>query len=219
MSDDRPSSPELPPQGELRRRRRRLTLLLAPVVIASAASLSGTALAPSLLVSAPLALISLNPVTRHLVLVSGLVDTVPFFAVAVARLFLPDPFYFLIGRLYGGDAVSWVERRSGRAGRLVRRVDAVFKKAGPLVLFVAPVGLICVLAGASRMRPSHFALINLAGTLTAVTLVRLFGVALERPIDIVRGFVEANVLLLTVVSTLLVLISVGVRRYRERPGR
>lgn len=214
MKDD-DAAPDFPLPAELRRRRRLLTLLLAPVVLTSAASLTGTALAPSLLIEAPLLLIALNPVTRHLVLVSGLVDATPFFLVAVTRLFLADPFYFLVGRSYGDDAVAWLERRSGYAGRLVRYVERLFQVAGPVVLFVAPLGLVSLLAGASRMRFHTFVVINLCGTITVVTLVRLFGVALERPLEVVRTFVEANVLLLTLISAGLVAVSVVVRHWRS----
>jgi membrane protein DedA with SNARE-associated domain len=212
------ASGPLPSRTEERRRRRRLAFALGPIAITSLASITGTALAPTLLVSAPLALIALNPVTRHLVLASGDLSTGSFFAVALARLFLPDPFYYLIGRWYGADAVDWIERRAGGAGQLVRFVERAFSRAGYVVLFIAPMGLICVLAGAARIRPVWFVLIDLAGTLTAITLVRLFGDVFATPLAQVRDFVAANVIMLTVLSASVALGSEAVRRWRARRG-
>ena len=216
MSDE--ASGPLPPRAEERRRRRRLAFALGPIVATSVASLTGTALAPTLLVTAPLALIALNPVVRHLVLASGDVSTGSFFAVALTRLFLPDPFYYLIGRWYGADAIDWIERRAGGAGRLVRFAERAFSRAGYVVLFIAPMGLICVLAGAARIRPAWFVAVDLAGTLTVITLVRLFGEAFASPLAQVRDLVAANVVLLTALSVTLALGSAAVRRWRARRG-
>jgi membrane protein DedA with SNARE-associated domain len=210
------SHSEHPTRRESRARRRQLFVLLVPIAATTIASAVGAALAPKLLVDHPLALLALNPVPRHLVLVSGSVDALPFTAVAAARLFFPDPFYFLVGRLYGSDAVRWVENRSGGAGRFVRFAERAFEKARYAVLFVAPAGLICVLAGASRMRTGPFVAVNLAGTLTGVTLARLFGEALAVPLEAVRDFIQANVLVLTAISVVLVASSVVLRRRQAR---
>lgn len=196
--------------------RRNLTALLVPIGVFAAASVVGTAFAPALLVHAPLALIALNPIYAHLILASNSIAAVPFFAVAVARLFASDPFYFLIGREYGGAAIEWVERRSPLAGRLARFVERLFERAGPLVLFVVPGGLVCVLAGASHMRARTFVAINLAGTVAVVALVRFSGHALADPLEVVRDFVQANILLLTGVSIVLVGVSTVIRRRRAK---
>ncbi len=196
--------------------RRKLTALLAPIGVLTVAGFAGTAFAPALLVHAPLALIALNPVYANLILASNSIAAVPFFAVAVLRLFASDPFFFLIGREYGDAAIEWVERRSPLAGRIARRVEQLFERAGPLVLFVVPGGLVCVLAGASHMKARTFVAINLAGTLSVVALVRAFGHALADPIEAVRAFVQANILLLTGVSFVLVALSTAIRRRRAR---
>ena len=198
--------------------RRKLTALIAPlgvlgVAVASRAPRSRR----RLLVRAPLALIALNPVYTHLILASNSIAPVPFFVVAVARLFAADPFYFLIGREYGGAAIEWVERRSALAGRVARFIERLFQRAGPVVLFVVPAGLVCVLAGASRMRARTFVAINLAGTLAVVLLVRAFGHAFADPIETVRNFVETNILVLTAVSALVVAVSALLRRKKARP--
>ena len=173
-------------------------------------------LAPALIGEHPLWLVALNPVVRHLVLATNSVDALPFYAVALARLFASDPFYFLIGRDFGRDAIEWIERRSGGAGRLVRFLERLFARVGLLLVFVAPAGFVCVLAGAARVSPTLFVTVNLAGTLTGITLARLFGAALAEPIDAVKDFVEANVVVLTLASLALVVLSSVVRRRRAR---
>lgn len=193
-----------------------LVLLLVPVVGTSILSLVGTALAPALIVESPLGLVALNAQFRHLILATNSVDALPFFAVALGRLFLADPFYYLLGRLYGEDAVQWIERKSGDAGAVVRWGERMFARFGLLLLLVAPINLVCVLAGAARVRPVPFAIVNLLGTFGGLVLVRLFGAALADPIEVVIGFVADNVLVLTIASIVIVIVSTIVRRRRQR---
>ena len=212
-------TPSLPTAEESRRRRILLVALLAPIFLAAGATITGAALAPKLLADAPLLLIALNPVSRHLILASTATDFLPFVLVAMGRLFFPDPFYFAIGRLWGQDAIRWVERRMGGAGRWVRTVERLFARAGWLVLILAPVGFICVLAGASRMSTRLFVTLNLAATISWVLIVRQLGDVLEGPINLVRDFVADNVVALTIVSVVLVAVQLAARGRRERRGR
>ena len=192
----------------------RLSLLLAPVAVFFTAGLVGTAFAPALLGRAPLLLVALSPLYRHLVLASASVDPAPFVVVAVARLFATDPFLYAIGRQYGDDAIDWVEVRSGRAARIVRTVKLAFGRAAFLVLFVSPGPLVCMLAGASRMPVARFVVVNLAGTIAAVLLIRSFGVAFAEALEAVRAFIAANIVALTVISVALVAFSVLAKRRR-----
>lgn len=212
-------APPLPTPEQSRRRRIILTALLTPIVLTAVATATGTAMAPTLLVDAPLLLVALNPVSRHLILASTVTDFLPFVLVAVGRLFFPDSFYFAIGRIWGQDAINWVERRLGGAGRWVRTVEKLFQRAGWLVLMLAPVGFICVLAGASRMSARMFVALNLASTVTWVLVVRQLGDVLARPIAVVRDFVADNVVGLTIASVVLVAMQLFARSRRERRGR
>lgn len=193
-----------------------LALLLVPVVATSVMSLAGTALSPALLSGSPLGLIALNAQPRHLILATNSVEALPFFTVALVRLFLADPFYYLIGRGWGPDAIRWIERRSGGAGKLVRFAERTFARASVLLVFLAPVNLMCVLAGAARMRPLVFVSANLLGTLSALVLVRWFGAALADPIEVVLAFVKDNVRWLTLATIVLVLLSSLARRRRSK---
>jgi membrane protein DedA with SNARE-associated domain len=212
--DSTPPTP--PPPAPPAPRRRSLALLLVPIIGTTLMTLTGTALAPALLAEHPLLLVSLNPAPRHLVLATNSVDALPFFSVALARLFFPDPFYYLLGRAFGADAIEWIERRSGASGKFLRSIEKLFARAGVVLLFIAPAGLMCVLAGAARMRPGLFVAVNLLGTLTGLLLVRAFGAALADPIEAVRQFVQANVIALTLASVLVVMVSSYLRRRRAR---
>jgi membrane protein DedA with SNARE-associated domain len=211
-----PSPPTSPPPAPRLSRRRTLALLLAPIIGTTLLTLTGTVLAPALLAEHPLLLVSLNPAPRHLVLATNSVDALPFFAVALARLFFADPFYYLLGRGFGADAVAWIERRSGASGKLLRSIEKLFARAGVVLLFIAPAGLMCVLAGAARMRPLLFVVVNLLGTIAGLLVVRASGAALAEPIETVREFVQANVIALTLASVLVVMISSYLRRRRAR---
>jgi membrane protein DedA with SNARE-associated domain len=83
-------------------------------------------------------------------------------------------------------------------------------------LLVAPAGVVCLLAGAARMRPAVFVAINLAGTLIGLTLVRLLGERFAATIESVVAFVQANVVALTVATVLLVAFGAWRQQRRER---
>jgi len=205
-----------PSDAELLRQRRRLKLLLAPVIVLFVLRAIGVALAPALLERAPILLFLMAPLGRHLVLISPDLDLPSFIAVGMIGYFLVDPFTYLLGREYGQAAVDWVEQRSGVAGRWVRWVDRLFRRAAPVVLFITPGPFVNLLAGVAKMRVPIWLALNLAGTFMAVMVVRYFGAVLETWINAVRAFVDANVAELTIASVTIVVISMLLRRRRVR---
>jgi len=205
----------LTPEEEVRRRRK-LKILLAPVILTFVATSVGVAFAPALLDRAPIALILLAPLIRHLVLVSPALDAPTFYAVGLVGFFLVDPFAYLLGREYGTAAVDWIIRHSGGARGWIRWVDRLFRRAAPLVLVVSPGPFVNLLAGASGMGVPLWLALNIGGTLGLLILVRTFGEALAEPIGVVRAFIEANVLALTLGSVVLVAVATVLRRRRMR---
>ena len=163
---------------------------------------AGNALFPALLENHPLLLIALDARNRQLVLTSNKVDLWPFVAVGVSRRLLSDPLYYLLGRFYGDDAVRWIERQMGDGGGLVRGVERAFRRVAPLMVFLFPGQLVCVLAGATGMSPVLFLALNVLGTLAVVFLLRRFGDAFSGPVESVTGFVGDNWRWLTAVSVL-----------------
>lgn len=203
--------------GENRRRpeRRRLLAVGIPLGLIATAAVVGNALAPTLLVHHPLVLLALNTTTRHLVLTSTNVDFVPYLVVGLGRRLLEDPFLFLLGRWYGDDAIAWVDAKVG-GGRHLAFVARNFHWVGwPLVAFV-PGGVVCVLAGASRMRTAVFVVLNVVGTVATIVVLRRFGDVFAGPLDAIVAAVADNVALLTGLSILLTGLYV-LRRRRSSP--
>ena len=181
------------------------TLTLAvPLGVLTISSFVGVAFMPLLLARAPLALIALSPLFRHLVLAAPTVDAASLFAVAVPRHFLPDPFAYLLGREYGPAAVTWAEANSPLLGRLVRALERLFSKVGPVALLLSPDVIASTLAGAARVPLPLFVVMNLLGTLGTVAVARWFGTALDRPIHALVGFFQGHLAVVTAASVILV---------------
>lgn len=196
--------------------RRPLLLVTAPLGVVAASAVIGNALAPTLVVGHPLLLLALNATTRHLVLTSTSVDFVPYLMVGLGRRLLEDPLLFLLGRWYGDDAISWVDAKVG-GGRSLRWVQRRFHRVGWLLVAVFPGGVVCVLAGASRMPTVVFLVLNIAGTVATILLLRRFGDVVAGPVDAALAFVADNVVVLTTVSVLLTAAYVVGRRRGNPP--
>jgi membrane protein DedA with SNARE-associated domain len=195
--------------------RRRVLLVTVPLAVVAASAVIGNALAPTLVVTHPLLLLALNTTTRHLVLTSTSVDFVPYLVVGLGRRLLEDPFLFLLGRWYGDEAIAWVDGKLG-GGRALRWVQRHFRRVGWLLVAVAPGGVVCVLAGASRMPTALFLVLNVVGTVVTILVLRRFGDVFAGPVDASLAFVADNVVVLTVASVILTTAFVAHRRRRGR---
>lgn len=199
---------------------RRTVFYALPLAIFTVTSTIGVAFMPYFLARAPLVLIALSPLFRHIVLVSPGVSLTSLLCVAVPRHFAPDPFVYLLGRDYGPVAVEWVETNSPAVGKWVRALEKVFARVGPLALLVSPDIAVSTLAGVARVRFSVFCAMNLAGTVANVIVARWFGAVLEAEIRSVVGFFQSHLLLVTAASLLVV---AGLNWYsswkREQPKR
>jgi membrane protein DedA with SNARE-associated domain len=193
------------PRMDERRRRRRLALLLAPISCLVVASMVGSALAPTLIVEHPAWLLVLDARIRHVLLVANQLDAVPYYLIGTLRLTLADPLFYLLGYWYGEAALAWVDNNSGSVGRLLRVVERFFGKASYPLVFLAPNNYICLFAGASRMTPPVFLVLNVSGTVTRLVLLRLLGDVLEDPLDTVLDFIARNQLRLTLLTIGLVI--------------
>ena len=169
--------------------RRKLTLLLTPIVALTVAGILADWFAAAIITDHPLLQMFLNPRLRYLTLASNQVDPVPFFLVGFFRLVLTDPLYFLLGRWYGDAALLWMERHGGESGRAVRILERWFAKAAYPIVAFAPNGFICLLAGATGMRPAVFATLNIGGTIVRLIAVRALAEALERPLESLLDFI------------------------------
>lgn len=196
---------------------RSLRLILVPIVILVVAGLAGGAFAPALLKNNPLGLIALDARSRNLVLVAERIDLWPYLVVGIGRRVIGDPWFYLLGLWHGDRAVKWVEERSLDDGMVVRWIDKYYRRAAGWFVFFTPGALVCVLAGATGMKPRRFALINVAGTVTMVVLLRVFAHSLDGPIGAVTRFNNRWSKWLTLLTFALVALSL-LRRSRSPEG-
>ena len=144
---------------------------------------SGDALGVALVDSHPLVLLALNANDVHCALTGSRLPLARWFAVAFLRRTAEDPVFYYLGRRYGDVGVAWLRDRgvSDAALRLCRRASAA-------AVLVEPNALVCALAGAARMRPATFALLNACGT--ALRLVALRWVSARPEVEAVLAFVR-----------------------------
>lgn len=169
--------------------RRTVTLIVAPIIMLITVGTIGNAIHPALLKSHPLLLVAMEPRARYLLLVANKnVQLAPFLFWAVARRLSSDPLFFLLGHLYGDNAVAWAERRFDNNSGIIRRVERIFRKAAPVVVFLFPGPLICTLAGATGMSIPLFAVCNVVGTFCSVTACYYLAETIKGPLDAINRF-------------------------------
>jgi len=167
-----------------------LWLLLGPAIASAVIAMIGDAIAPKLVNSHPLLLISMNPRNRNLVLATNHLGPVAYYLVGGLRLLSSDPLWYLVGYLYGDRALAWVEAKSTTYGRMLRRFEEGFGYAAWPLVFLAPNPYICLFAGAAGMAVLPFALLNVAGTVARLYVVRWVGDIFSEPIDDVIHFIQ-----------------------------
>lgn len=170
--------------------RRTLSLVVAPLIVMVAASNAATFLWASLVDTHPLWLLTLSAQNRYLALTTNSLDPWSYYVVGALRLLAPDPLFYLLGLWYGVRAIDWMERRAPSVGMSLRWLEKAFVRARYVIVFAAPNNPVSLLAGAAAMPPVVFAVLNIAGTISRLVLIRLLGNVFERPIDAFLGFVS-----------------------------
>lgn len=166
-----------------------LILIVSPLVVLTIAAYVGDALAPDLVNRNPLLLIILNARSRNLALVTNQLDTIPYYVIGTVRLLLSDPLFYLLGWWYGDAAVKWAERNTRTLGDTLRWIERNFKTWGVPLVFAMPNNIICLFAGAARMRPAVFIIANVSGTILRLYLIRVLGRTFSGPIDWLLEFI------------------------------
>ena len=204
MGDDRDEAATTRGPGRRPPSRRVVTVVVGILIAITIAGTLGNIFLAPLRKEHPLIVLLLDARNRQLILVSNAMDAFSFVAVGSIRRMVSDPLYYLLGYWYGERAVRWIEEKLGSGGTVVRTAERAFAKAAPVMVFLFPGPLVCVLAGASGMSPVMFAVCNAAGTLAIVLGLRLFSNVLEAPIGDLTSFVDNNakwLALLAVLST------------------
>jgi membrane protein DedA with SNARE-associated domain len=170
----------------------------------------------TLITSHPLWLLSLSSTNRYLAAVTPYTALWSYALVGGLRLLAPDAFFYLLGYWYGDQGVHAVERRLPSVGTAYRSVERVFRRARYVVVFVAPNNPVCLFAGADRMHPVGFAVINVAGTIARLALIRALGNVFESPIRAVTELLDRWKWYLLAISAVVVLGGALIDRRRGR---
>lgn len=195
---------------------RRLLVVAAILTLFYGGGLVGAALLPILVRDDPTLLLLLQPTSAVLLLVSARLDLVPLVAITVLRRFANHVLFFLLGAWYGERAIRWVEARTGGADSVVRAVDRVFARLGPVIICLFPGPVPSVLAGASRMRRWVFVTLDLVGVLVWVLIVRFAALAASEPVGEVVRYIERNAVWLTAIFAAATALWLLVERLRGR---
>jgi membrane protein DedA with SNARE-associated domain len=169
----------------------------------------------SLLDKHPLALIALQARYRYMVVTAPKIDIVPYFLVGLGRLLLSDPVYFLLGWFWGDKAIAYFNNALGKT--TIDNTRRFFLRAAPVMalFFAGPV--ICVLAGAAKMKPRIFFALNIVGTAIIVVLLRAFSASMN---DFIQSFLRFNkrynkwIILISVGTTLFLFATAGAKQMR-----
>lgn len=196
--------------------KRTLALLITPIIGLVIASYVGDALTTSWAESHPLALTALNARNRVLVLTTNQLDAVSYYVVGGLRLLVSDPLFFILGMLYGDNAIKWVERKSPTFGEQIRLYESAFAKASYPLVFVMPNNYICLFAGAAGMPLAAFIALNVTGTIARLYIIRVVGDVFSKPIDGVLDFFAEYRIPLLVASVALVVGILVVDRFRGK---
>ena len=187
-------------------RRIPLAWLVTPIVVLSLAGTVADIIGPKLVTEHPLLQMFLNPRNRYLLLASPQVGAVEFFVVGFVRLVLTDPLGFVLGRQYGDAALKWAGEKMGDEGRFVSKVERIFGKAAPVIIFLAPNLYMCILAGASGMKVRTFVALNVSGTIARLILFRIAGEAFEDQLLSILDWISRNQKWLIILSFVIVVL-------------
>jgi membrane protein YqaA with SNARE-associated domain len=166
-----------------------LTLFLIPVTILAVGGVVANAILPTLIAEAPALVPALTTRADRLILVAPLLPGEVFLSVALVRELIGDPLFYLFGRRYGEVGIRWLEDRSAPNSRWLRTVERLFRRAAYVVVAVWPINVVCLLAGATKMRPVPFFALNITGTLVRIGLIFVIGDLLEDPIRSIVSFI------------------------------
>jgi len=193
-----------------------LTLFLIPVTILAVAGIVANAILPTLIAEIPALVPAMTTRADRLILVSPLLPLEVFLSIALVRELIGDPLFYLFGRRYGDVGIRWLEQRSGPDSRWLRTVERMFRRAAYVVVAVWPINIVCVLAGATKMRPLAFFTLNITGTLVRIGLIVVIGDLLEDPIREIVSFITDYQWYLTGITFTVVAVSLVRQGFRGR---
>lgn len=191
--------------------RRTVRWCLALMGALATGGMLGGASALYLVNHAPLLLVALSPIGRHLLLVAPIVDPLLFVLVVVPRRLLFQIPSFRLGRALGPRGLAWLELRAVHFARLVRWFERLFLRAPALVLLCLPRASTSSIAGSAGMAERRFIALITAGNLLRLGIVIALGEALREPIEGLLAWIDRW----WKEGTALILIGVALTRWRQ----
>lgn len=170
--------------------RRVVRRCLAAMGVMSSGSLVGVAFSLYLVNHAPLLLVALSPLGRHVWLVAPIVDPVAFVVVVGVRRMLFYAASFQLGRALGPQGISWIEARAAWLGRFVRLMEWLFARASHVLVFFMAGPTVSALAGVSRMPGRVFAALAASGLLVRLLAILFFADALRAYIELALAWID-----------------------------
>lgn len=192
--------------------RRVARLSLSALGILSAGSMLGVAFSLYLVNHAPLLLVALSPLGRHLWLVAPNVDPAALVAVLVARRMLFYLASFYLGRSLGPRGILWVEARAAWFGRFVRWLERLFARASHAVVLLLTGPTVSALAGISGMRLAVFAPLAATGLVARTLIVILLAEQLRGYIELLLAWIDRY----WIPGTVLMVAGVALYRFTTR---
>jgi len=190
--------------------------VFALIALLTAASLIGAALSPLLLVRSPLLLLALAPDARHVMLSVGKVAPSVLITLTVLRRALFSVGAFGFGLVYGPWALTWVEPRSPRLGKVLRFLERLFARWGTPILVLMPFASVCLLAGAARTRFPSFVAAAILGHTLWVASTYYLGTLLSGVSEQIIEFLSENLFESTFACIALVVAQQVIARRRKR---
>jgi len=149
----------------------------------------GSNIGPALVDENPMLVISLSSRNRNLFGSVPFIDPLAYSLIGFSRVLIAGVALYLVGRWYGGRALSWVEGNVGELPAIYRWTERAVDRYGWLALVAMPgSNIVCLLVGHRRMRPTPFLLLISLGIVIKLVTLWVGGKIFE---DQIRSFLEA----------------------------
>ena len=149
----------------------------------------GSNIGPALVDENPMLVISLSSRNRNLFGSVPYIDPLAYSLIGFSRVLIAGVALYLVGRWYGGRALSWVEGNVGELPAIYKWTERAVDRYGWLALVAMPgSNIVCLLVGHRRMRPTPFLLLISLGIVIKLVALWVGGKIFE---DQIRSFLGA----------------------------
>jgi len=165
-------------------------LLIGLIVAFNVIGKIGDAVGPAMVGSNPIALLFLNASNTHCILTTTTVSFLPWLIIAVGRRFCEDPLYFYAGWRYREACLGMLRDWSPDMADGFDKAESMFKNNLYVAVAVNPGATVCSLAGATRMAPIAFILLNVGSTAGQLLVMRYICLQFPDRIDELLGYIK-----------------------------